>query len=101
MNATKPHKWEVNIGSGNDLVPSGSKPLPSRTKFDRELYGHVASLGYDELRWCDFVSKDGAVVAQTYIYKISMKECNMIILTLSEIITVYATAGCEIPLDKF
>ena len=26
-NATKPHYWDVNIGSGNGLVLSGSKPL--------------------------------------------------------------------------
>ena len=25
---TEPHKWEVNIGSGNGLVQSGNKPLP-------------------------------------------------------------------------
>ena len=28
VNAKKPHQWEVNIGSGNGLVPSGNKPLP-------------------------------------------------------------------------
>ena len=28
MNATRPYLWEVNIGSGNGLVPSGNKPLP-------------------------------------------------------------------------
>ena len=28
VNATKPHWWPVNIGSGNGLVPSGTKPLP-------------------------------------------------------------------------
>ena len=28
MNATEPHWWEINIGSGNGLVPSGNKPLP-------------------------------------------------------------------------
>ena len=28
MNATGSGCWEVNIGSGNGLVPSGSKPLP-------------------------------------------------------------------------
>ena len=27
-NATNPHKWQVNIGSDNGLVPSGNKPLP-------------------------------------------------------------------------
>ena len=27
VNATGPHCWEVNIGSGNGLVPSGNKPL--------------------------------------------------------------------------
>ena len=28
MNATTPHCFLVNIGSGNGLVPSGNKPLP-------------------------------------------------------------------------
>ena len=28
VNATEPHWWYVNIGSGNGLVPSGNKPLP-------------------------------------------------------------------------
>ena len=28
MNAPGPYWWSVNIGSGNGLVPSGSKPLP-------------------------------------------------------------------------
>ena len=27
MNATEPHKWEVKIGLGNGLVPSGKKPF--------------------------------------------------------------------------
>ena len=26
MDATRPHWWLVNIGSGNGLVPSGNKP---------------------------------------------------------------------------
>ena len=26
-NATECHSWEVNIGTGNGLVPSGNKPL--------------------------------------------------------------------------
>ena len=33
----------VNIGSGNDLVPSGSKPLPKP-----DLRRHMASLGITE-----------------------------------------------------
>ena len=28
MNITEPHWWHVNIGSANDLVPLGNKPLP-------------------------------------------------------------------------
>ena len=31
MNATKPHWWLVNIGSGNGLMSSGNKPLPEPT----------------------------------------------------------------------
>ena len=27
VNPTEPHYWEVNVGSGNGLVPSGNKPL--------------------------------------------------------------------------
>ena len=28
VNTTGPHRWEVNIVSGNGLVPPGTKPLP-------------------------------------------------------------------------
>ena len=28
VNATRPHWWLVNVGSGNGLVPLGNKPLP-------------------------------------------------------------------------
>ena len=28
VNAIEPHWWQVNIDLGNDLVPSGNKPLP-------------------------------------------------------------------------
>ena len=28
MNVTGPYWWKVNIGSGNGLVPIGTKPLP-------------------------------------------------------------------------
>ena len=28
MKVTRLHRWSVNIGSGNGLVPSGNKPLP-------------------------------------------------------------------------
>ena len=28
MNATKSNWWDVNIGSGNGVVPSVDKPLP-------------------------------------------------------------------------
>ena len=27
INGTEPHEWEVKIGSGNGLLPSGNKPL--------------------------------------------------------------------------
>ena len=29
LNTTEPYWWQVNIGSGNGLVPSGNKPLPA------------------------------------------------------------------------
>ena len=31
MQKKTPHWWLVNIGSGNDLVPSGTKPIPEPT----------------------------------------------------------------------
>ena len=40
-----PHWWEVNIGSGNGLVPSGSKPLPEPMLTQI----HIVSLGHNEL----------------------------------------------------
>ena len=52
VNTTGLHSWQVNIGSGNGLVPSGSKSLPDPllTKF----YCHMASAGVSELRYDDF-----------------------------------------------
>ena len=40
VNATAPHQWEVNIGSGNGLVSSGNKPLHYRS---------MALIGHNEL----------------------------------------------------
>ena len=42
MNATRPHWWSVNLGSGNGLVPSGNKPLPEPmlTKFYDIIWHH-------------------------------------------------------------
>ena len=40
---------DVNIGSGNGLVPSGNKPLPVRANVDPDLCCHMASLGHNEL----------------------------------------------------
>ena len=47
MNATRPHRWLVNIGSGNGLVPAGNKPLfnPMLT----QTCHHMVSLGHNEL----------------------------------------------------
>ena len=52
MNATGPYWWEVNIGSGNGLVPSGI----TWTSVDQDLQRHMVSLlvGPNELnliRW--------------------------------------------------
>ena len=44
-----PHSIEVNIVSGNGLVPSGNKPLPEPGNVDPDLYCHMASLGHIEL----------------------------------------------------
>ena len=46
MNATKPNLWEVNIGSGNGLVPSGTKPLTERmlTQISVATWRHWALL---------------------------------------------------------
>ena len=58
MNATGPSWRQVNIGSGNGLVPSGDKSLPepaiwqqaiTRISVDQDLR-HMASLGPNELR---------------------------------------------------
>ena len=38
----------VNIGSGNGLVPSGSKPLPEPML--THICRHMVSLGHNELR---------------------------------------------------
>ena len=46
VNVTGLHWWLANIGSGNGLVPSGSKPLPEHP----DLCRHMVSLGPYELR---------------------------------------------------
>ena len=42
VNATEPHLWKDNIGSGNGLVPWGNKPLPEPilNQIYVALYGH-------------------------------------------------------------
>ena len=49
MNATNPHWWLVNVGSGNGLVLSGSKPLPEPmlTTFHVAIWRHQASLCFN------------------------------------------------------
>ena len=44
VDATRPHRWLVNIGSGHGLVLSGNKPLPEQI-----LTHHLVSLGHNEL----------------------------------------------------
>ena len=46
VNATEPHQWEVNIGSGNGLVPSGNKSLPEPmlTKIYDNIRRHQATM---------------------------------------------------------
>ena len=39
MNVTGLHWWSVNIGSGNGLVPSGTKPLPEPMLTQISRYG--------------------------------------------------------------
>ena len=46
MNVTGLHWWSVNIGSGNGLVPSGTKPLPEPML--TQICRHMASLGQNE-----------------------------------------------------
>ena len=43
LNVTGLHWWSVNIGSGNGLVPSGSKPLPEPML--TQICRNMASLG--------------------------------------------------------
>ena len=45
MNAKGPHRWQVNIGSGNGLVLSGNKPLPEPmlTQFHVTIWHHQAT----------------------------------------------------------
>ena len=42
MSATEPYWWEVNIGSGNGLLPDGTKPLPEPvlTKISNAIWRH-------------------------------------------------------------
>ena len=42
MNVTESYWWQVNIGLGNGLVPSGNKPLPEPmlTQFPVAIWRH-------------------------------------------------------------
>ena len=56
MNVTELHLWSVNIGSGNGLVPSGSKPLPEPmltqiSSHHMELLGHKKLITYVLENW--------------------------------------------------
>ena len=48
INATRPHWWLVNIGSGNGSVPSGSKPFFTWANVHPLLCYHWASAGHSE-----------------------------------------------------
>ena len=47
MNATGPYWWQVNIGSGNGLVPEGTKPLTGPLL--PQMCRHMAWSGHNEL----------------------------------------------------
>ena len=51
VNATEPHHWDVNIVSGNGLVPSGNKPLPEPMFTQISGCHHMVSLSPIELTW--------------------------------------------------
>ena len=44
VDATRPHWWLVNIGSGNGLVPSGNKPLSESMLTQIYVYVYVYGL---------------------------------------------------------
>ena len=51
MNGTELHKSEVNIGSGNGLVPTGNKPLPDPmlTKILDAIRPHKATMSLTKI----------------------------------------------------
>ena len=53
MNSTRPYWWLVNIGSGNGVVPSGTKPLPEKNLTE-------ISVGI----WRQWVNTSGNIVIQ-------------------------------------
>ena len=54
VNTTEPQTWNINIGSGNGLVSSGTQIY-----FDSDLCPNMASLGHNELK--DRVISDGII----------------------------------------
>ena len=54
------YQWEINIGSGDCLMPSGNKPLPEPYA-DQDLCCHMASLGHNELNniSCHYIDSAG------------------------------------------
>ena len=60
MDVAGPYWWQVNIGSKNDLLPSGNKPLPWAC-VDPDSCHHMASLDHNELD--HFISRPFILIA--------------------------------------
>ena len=61
MTATGSYLWQVNIGSGDGLVPSGNKPLSEPMLIKINIISIASSLDPNELIHCGLVTPYGDI----------------------------------------
>ena len=62
INAMEHLWWQVNIGSGNGFVPSGSKAFIAWANVDLDLCGNIATLVHNEL-----IHSDSELTSKSWI----------------------------------
>ena len=66
MNINEPYWWDINIGPGNGLVPSGNKPLPEPML--TQIYGVTRP------QWVYVVTDEGCHQQPMVTEKVTKKE---------------------------
>ena len=88
MNVTGHHWWQVNIGSGNGLVPSGNKPLPEQML--TQIHGVTRPQWVNARLWQLQCISSGVTVFFHYI--VSMSAVGLLVCGI--IWTIYYICDC-------